>query len=315
MTTFGYFLSSEEHSPKELLRQAKAAERAGFAALWISDHYHPWIDAQGQSSFVWSMLGALSEVVSLPVTTAVTCPLMRIHPAIIAQAAATAQILLDGRFRFGVGTGEALNEHILGDAWPPAQERQHMLEEAVEIIRELWSGRLVTYDGEYYDVETARLYSLPEQPPPIYISGLGPRSVELAGRIGDGYISTKPDQELVDAFHKSGGAGKPAAGGLKVCWGTDEEEARNTAHRLWPTSGLHGEASQLLPLPRHFEQLAQLVTPESLTIPCGPDPEDHLRGIQEYIDAGYDEIYIAQIGPEQDEFFEFYSTVVLPQLR
>ncbi|GAA1005759.1 LLM class F420-dependent oxidoreductase [Acrocarpospora pleiomorpha] len=315
MTTFGYFLASEEHSPKDLIRQAKLAEQAGFEALWISDHYHPWIAAQGQSSFVWSVIGALSQAVSLPVTTAVTCPLVRIHPAIIAQAAATAQLLLDGKFRLGVGTGEALNEHILGTAWPPAADRRLMLEEAVEIIRELWTGRLITYHGEFYEVETARLYGLPEQPPPIYISGLGPKSVELAGRIGDGYISVKPDQELVDAFHKSGGAGKPTAAGLKVCWGTEEEEARLTAHRLWPTAAISGEAEQLLPLPRHFEQLAQLVTPESLKIPCGPDPEDHLRGIREYVDAGYDEIYISQIGPQQEEFFEFYSTVVLPQLR
>ncbi|GIH27208.1 LLM class F420-dependent oxidoreductase [Acrocarpospora phusangensis] len=315
MTIFGYFLSSEEHSPKELIRQAVLAERAGFEALWISDHYHPWIDEQGQSSFVWSVIGALSEAVSLPVTTAVTCPLVRMHPAVAAQAAATAQILLDGRFRFGVGTGEALNEHVVGHAWPPAHDRRSMLEEAIEIIRELWSGRLTTYHGEFYDVETARLYSLPEQPPPIYVSGLGAKSAEMAGRIGDGYISTMPDQELLDVFHKSGGAGKPTAGGLKVCWGTDEEEARATAHRLWPTSAITGEASQLLPQPRHFEELARLVTPESLTLPCGPDPEDHLQGIQEYVDAGFDEIYIAQIGPQQEEFFEFYSTVVLPQLR
>ncbi|WP_214107216.1 TIGR03557 family F420-dependent LLM class oxidoreductase [Acrocarpospora catenulata] len=315
MTTFGYFLSSEEHPPKELVRQAKLAEQAGFEALWISDHYHPWLDVQGQSSFVWAVIGALSEAVTLPVTTAVTCPLVRMHPAIVAQAAATAQLLLDGRFRLGVGTGEALNEHILGAPWPPAADRRRMLEEAVELMRDLWSGKLVTHHGEFYDVETARIYSLPDEPPPVYVSGFGPKSVQLAGRIGDGYVSAMPDADLVDAFRKSGGAGKPAAAGLKVCWGTDESEARATAHRLWPTEGIPGEAAQLLPLPRQFEQLSTLVTPESLQLPCGPDPEVHLAAVRAYVDAGYDEVYISQIGPEQEGFFEFYSSVVLPRLR
>ncbi|MEW9534631.1 TIGR03557 family F420-dependent LLM class oxidoreductase [Microbispora sp. NPDC049125] len=317
MTTFGYFLSSEEHDPKELVRQARLAEEAGFEALWISDHFHPWLDEQGQGSFVWSVIGALSEATSLPVTTAVTCPLIRIHPAIIAQAAATAQILLDGRFRLGVGTGEALNEHILGDAWPPAEERQRMLEEAVEVIRRLWTGELVTHRGDFYDVDTARLYSLPEQPPPIYISGFGPKAIELAGRLGDGYVSVSPESDAVEAFHKAGGEGKPAAGGLKVCWSQDEARARETVHRLWPTQGIPGEAAQLLPLPRHFAQLAELVTEEAATesVPCGPSTEAHVAAVRQFVDAGYDEVYVSQIGPEQDGFFSFYSKEVLPRLR
>ncbi|ETK31744.1 LLM class F420-dependent oxidoreductase [Microbispora sp. ATCC PTA-5024] len=317
MTTFGYFLSSEEHDPRELVRQAKLAEQAGFDALWISDHYHPWLDEQGQSGFVWSVIGALSEAVSLPVTTAVTCPLIRIHPAIIAQAAATSQILLDGRFRLGVGTGEALNEHILGDAWPPAEERQAMLEEALHVIRELWTGELVTYHGEFYEVDTARIYSLPAEPPPIYISGFGPKAIDLAGRLGDGYVSTAPEASLIEAFHKAGGEGKPAAGGLKVCWAGDAADARRTVHRLWPTDAIPGEAHQLLPLPRHFEQLSQLVTEETATasVPCGPDPRTHLEAIRQYVDAGYDEVYVSQIGPEQDGFFSFYSSEILPRLK
>jgi G6PDH family F420-dependent oxidoreductase len=317
MTTFGYFLSSEEHNPKELVRQAELAEQAGFEALWISDHFHPWLDRQGQSSFVWSVIGAISEATSLPVTTAVTCPIIRIHPAIIAQAAATAQILLDGRFRLGVGTGEALNEHILGDPWPPAEERQRMLEEALEVIRELWTGELVTHRGEFYDVDTARIYSLPDTPPPIYVSGFGPKAVELAGRAGDGYISTSPDRDLVDLFHKAGGAGKPSAAGLKVCWARDEGQARETVHRLWPTSALPGEANQLLPSPRHFEQLAQLVSEEEATkqVPCGPSADDHLRSITQYVEAGFDEVYVSQIGPDQEGFFSFYSAEILPRLN
>src|SRR4051812_15955821 len=186
MTRFGYFLASEEHSPKELVRQARMAEEAGFEALWISDHFHPWLDEQGQSPFVWSVIGALSEATSLPITTAVTCPLVRVHPVIVAQAAATSALLTEGRFTLGVGTGEALNEHILDSRWPPAAERQEMLEEAIEIIRRMFTGELVTHHGRHYDVDTARLYTVPGTPPPIYMSGFGEKAVKLAGRIADG---------------------------------------------------------------------------------------------------------------------------------
>ncbi|MEU4327958.1 LLM class F420-dependent oxidoreductase [Nonomuraea dietziae] len=317
MTTFGYFLASEEHGPNELVRQAQLAERAGFEALWISDHYHPWLDEQGHSPFVWSVIGGVAATTRLPVTTAVTCPLVRIHPAVIAQAAATSAAMTEGRFRLGVGTGEALNEHITGSAWPPAEERLEMLEEAVEVMRKLWQGDLVTHRGAHYRVDTARLYTLPDQPPPIYMSGFGAKSVELAGRIADGYISTGPAAEMVELFHKSGGEGKPAAGGLKVCYAPDEAQARATIHRLWPTQGIKGEAAQLLPLPRHFEQLAEMVTEEEAagSSPCGPDPEVHVEAIRKYVEAGFDEVYISQIGPDQDAFFSFYSKEVLPRLR
>ncbi|MEV4063323.1 TIGR03557 family F420-dependent LLM class oxidoreductase [Nonomuraea dietziae] len=317
MTTFGYFLASEEHGPNELVRQAQLAERAGFEALWISDHYHPWLDEQGHSPFVWSVIGGVAATTRLPVTTAVTCPLVRIHPAVIAQAAATSAAMTEGRFRLGVGTGEALNEHITGSAWPPAEERLEMLEEAVEVMRKLWQGDLVTHRGAHYRVDTARLYTLPDQPPPIYMSGFGAKSVELAGRIADGYISTGPAAEMVELFHKSGGEGKPAAGGLKVCYAPDEAQARATIHRLWPTQGIKGEAAQLLPLPRHFEQLAEMVTEEESagSSPCGPDPEVHVEAIRKYVEAGFDEVYISQIGPDQDAFFSFYSEEVLPRLR
>src|SRR4051794_14643210 len=184
----GYFLSSEEYSPAELIQQARGAEQAGFTGLWISDHYHPWVDAQGQSAFVWSSIGALSQVCSLPVTTAVTCPTTRLHPAVIAQAAATSAVQHQGRFTLGVGSGEALNEHILGDAWPSADVRLGMLEEAVEVIRSLWSDGFVDHQGEYYVVDNARIYTRPESPPKIYVSGFGPKAVDLAARIGDGFI-------------------------------------------------------------------------------------------------------------------------------
>ncbi|GII75230.1 LLM class F420-dependent oxidoreductase [Sphaerisporangium rufum] len=316
MTTFGYFLSSEEHEPKELVRQAKMAERAGFRSLWISDHFHPWIDEQGHSPFVWSVIGAVAEATSLPITTAVTCPLVRIHPAIIAQAAATTASLTGGRFRLGVGTGEALNEHIIDTRWPPAAERLEMLEEAVGLMRRLWTGELVTHRGTHYKVDTARLYTLPDEPPPVYISGFGDKSIELAGRIGDGYISTGPSAESVAKFHAAGGEGKPVQGGLKVCHAPDAAQARTTVHRLWPNQGIQGEAAQLLPLPRHFEQLAEMVTEEQAAggTPCGPDPEEHVKAITEYVEAGFDEVYVSQIGPDQDAFFDFYAKEVLPRL-
>ncbi|MFC6886418.1 MULTISPECIES: TIGR03557 family F420-dependent LLM class oxidoreductase [Actinomadura] len=315
MTTFGYFLGSEEHSPRELIRQAKLAERAGFEALWISDHYHPWTEAQGQSSFVWSVIGALSEVTSLPITTAVTCPTQRMHPAVVAQAAATSAVLTGGRFRLGVGTGEALNEHVTDSSWPPAADRLAMLEEAVEVMRRLFTGKLVTHHGEFFDVNTARLYTLPEEPPPVYVSGLGKRTTRAAGRIADGFICVQPDAELRKLFAAEGGGGKPAAGGLKVCWAPDEAQARATVRRIWPTEQLSGEAMQILTLPRHFEQLASVVTDDMVELACGPDPEVHAAALRAYVDAGYDEVYVNQIGPDQDEFFDFYAGQVLPRLR
>src|SRR3954471_21621008 len=214
----GYFLSCEEFGPHELVAQARAAEAAGFHALWISDHYHPWSDEQGQSPFVWSVIGALSEAVDLPVTTAVTCPTVRIHPAVIAQAAATAAVQHQGRFVLGVGSGEALNEHIVGDAWPGADIRLEMLEEAVAVIRELHAGGVVDHRGRHYTVEGARIYTLPDEPVPIYVSGFGPKATKLAGRIGDGFVCTVPDAGLVDTFRSSGGGNKPAQGGFKVCY-------------------------------------------------------------------------------------------------
>jgi G6PDH family F420-dependent oxidoreductase len=271
MTRYGYFLSSEEHGPAELVRQARMAEEAGFDALWISDHYHPWLDEQGESSFVWSVIGAISSATSLSVTTAVTCPLLRTHPAVIAQAAATSSLLTGGRFTLGVGSGEALNEHILGTAWPSAEERLEMLEEAVEVIRELLSGRLITHHGPHYRVDTARLYSVPEAPPPVYMSGFGEKAIKLAARLADGYICVQPNADFVRLYRDSGGGDKPVQGGLKVCWDTDAGQARKTMHRLWPNEAIPGESAQLLPLPRHFAQLSELVSEDMISAPT-PTP-------------------------------------------
>lgn len=315
MTRIGYFLSSEEYDPASLIRQARLAEQAGFDALWISDHFHPWLDEQGQSSFVWSVIGALSQVTSLPIETAVTCPTIRVHPAIIAQAAATSGLLTSGRFTLGVGTGEALNEHITGARWPAATQRLDMLEEAVTVMRELFSGRQVTHDGEYFQVETARLYSLPETPPPVYVSGFGEKSARLAARIGDGYICMGPQEDLVRLYRDSGGGDRPVQGGFKACWAPDAAEARATMRRLWSSDYVPGEAGQLLPLPRHFRQLGEMVTEDMVTAPCGPDPAPYLQSVRAFEKAGFDEVYLAQVGGNLEGAFDFFANQVLPRVR
>lgn len=312
----GYFLASEEYGPGESVRQARLAEDHGMASVWISDHFHPWLDAQGQSPFVWTTIGAIAQATRLHITTAVTCPLMRIHPAIIAQAAATAAVLSEGRFTLGLGSGEALNEHILGDRWPNAGVRLEMLQEAVEVIRALFTGEVVHHLGEHYEVDHARLYTLPDQPVPIHMSGFGPMSAQLAGRIADGFINTKPDAELVRAFQDAGGRGKPMAAGMKVCWAPTREQGVETAHRIWANEELPGELAQVLPTPEHFEQAVELVTPEMVgsTVPCGPDPQPYIESIKKYAEAGFDELYIQQIGPDQDEFFTFFVKELQPLL-
>lgn len=311
----GYFLSTEEYAPAELVAQAAAAEKAGFTGLWISDHFHPWNNEQGNSPLVWSVIGAISQVCELPVTTAVTCPTTRIHPAIIAQAAGTCAELLNGRFTLGVGSGEALNESILGGPWPSADVRLEMLEEAVGLIRELWTGEVVTTQGAHYSVDHARIYNVPETPPEIFVSGFGPKAVDLAARIGDGYIGTAPDSELVADFKRASG-GKPAQAGAKVAFAPTEEEGWEHAHRLWPNAGLPGELAQILPTPEHFEQATELVTMDSTrdSVVAGTDIGKHVGQIQQYAEAGYDELYVANMGPHYLEMIEFYGREVLPAL-
>ncbi|WP_112238335.1 TIGR03557 family F420-dependent LLM class oxidoreductase [Kribbella monticola] len=318
MNKIGYFLSSEEYTPAQLIEQARLAEEAGFDALWISDHYHPWNDEQGQSAFVWSTIGAISQVCELPVTTAVTCPTVRIHPAVIAQAAATSAVLLNGRFTLGIGTGEALNEHIFGDAWPTVDVRLEMLEEAVEIIRRLWTeDGFVSHHGMHYTVDNARIYTRPDSPVPIYMSGFGPEATDVAARIADGYITTSTDSDLLKRFRENGGGDKPTQVGFKVSYAPTEEEGIEQAHRIWANSGLPGELSQVLPSPRHFEQASQLVTKEQTaqSVTGGAKAADHLKAFQPYVEAGFDEIYVANMGPHSIDMMKLYREEVLPELR
>jgi coenzyme F420-dependent glucose-6-phosphate dehydrogenase len=315
VTRLGYTLSSEEFDAPSLVALAERAERAGFAFASVSDHFHPWVDEQGQSPFVWGTLGAISQRTErIELMTGVTCPTTRVHPAIVAQAAATAASLLPGRFSLGVGTGENLNEHILGDRWPGVVERQDRLEEAIEVIRELWEGKLTSHRGEHFTVENARLYSLPAEPPPLLVAVAGESSVELAARAGDGIVGTAPVAESVQQFRSEGGTGKPTYGQLDVCWAEDEAKAKELALKQWPNSALSGGFFLELPLPAHFEEATATLDEDDIaeSVGCGPDPERHRAAIQEYVDAGYDHVYIHQVGPDQDGFFDFYEREVLP---
>lgn len=306
---FGFTLSSEEHDPRRLVEHARTAEDAGFDFLSISDHYHPWTSTQGHSPFVWAVLGAVAQATEhIDLATGVTCPIMRIHPAIIAQAAATTSLLSNGRFSLGVGTGEALNEHIVGRWWPPPRERLEMLEEAVDVIRRLWTGDTIEHRGRHFTVDRARLFDPPEGDVPIIVSAFGEDATDLAGRIGDGFWGTAPSSELVDRFAEAGGDG-PRYAQLTVCWNADEIEARHIAHKGWPNAGLHGPASQELPLWSHFEEAVSSIGEDAVTatIPCGPDVGPFLQSVRQYLDAGYDHLYFHQIGDDQAGFFDFWE--------
>jgi len=311
----GYALSSEEHAPRDLVRHAQTAEATGFEFALISDHFHPWLDRQGHSPFVWTVIGGIAQATTrLRLGTGVTCPTVRYHPAIVAQAAATSAALMPGRFFLGLGSGENLNEHIVGEGWPSAPVRQEMLEEAIEIIRLLWQGGEQTYFGTHFTIDHARLYTLPTELPPLLVAAGGPQAAELAGRIADGLITTKPDAKLVQAFSAEQNSTRPSYGQLTVCWAADEQAAQRTAHEWWSNAVLEGELSQELPLPRHFEQATAVVREEDVakSVICGPDPQRHRAAIQEFLDAGIEHVYVHQVGPDQDGFFEFYRQQILP---
>jgi G6PDH family F420-dependent oxidoreductase len=317
MLTIGYKLSSEEFGPRDLVRFARGAEEAGFRFALISDHFHPWTDAQGQSPFVWSVIGGLAQATSrLIVGTGVTCPTMRIHPAIVAQAAATSAAMLEGRFFLGVGTGENLNEHIVGARWPSVDVRQAMLVEAIEVIRLLWSGGYRDHHGRFFTVENARLYTRPSTPPPLVVAAGGRKSAELAGRLGDGLVGTTPSAALVAAFEGAGGRGKPRYAELTVCWAEDERSARRTAHAQWPIAALSSALPTELAIPAHFESAAEMLTEDTVaqSIVCGPDPARHLEKIRAYADAGFDHVCVHQAGPDQEGFLRFYAREIIPRL-
>ena len=310
----GCHLSSEELDPVAMVAAARGAEQAGFGFLTVSDHFHPWTHRQGQSPFVWAVIGGIAAVTErIEVGTAVTCPTVRMHPAIVAHAAATAAVMLPGRFFLGVGTGEALNEHVLGDRWPSTGVRREMLEEAVGVIRELWQGGSRSHFGRHYTVEQATLFTLPDAPPPIVVSGFGEHSIDLAARIGDGYFTTAPDAEAVARYRGQGGGGR-CYSKMDIALAGSEADARRLAHATWPNSALGGELAQVLPLPAHFEQATERVTEDEVAeaIVCDQDPQAHIDRLRAYAEAGYDRVTVQQVGLDQERFLRLYEEAVLP---
>jgi coenzyme F420-dependent glucose-6-phosphate dehydrogenase len=314
---YGYALSAEEHSPADLVRHAVAAERAGLSFGLISDHIHPWVDAQGHSAFVWSVLGGIAQATNrFRIGTGVTCPLIRIHPAIIAHAAATVACLMPGRFFLGVGTGENLNEHVTGAKWPARDERVEMLEEAVEVIRLLWQGGYQTHRGKHYTVEDLRIFDLPDEPIELAIAAMKPQAAELAGKIGDALINVAPKEQIIDKFEDAGGKGKPKYGQITVCYAKSKEEAKQAAFQVWPNALVEGSASQELPRPSDFEQLTESRNPDELegTLTLGPDVDEYVEQVKQYHKAGYTHIYFHQVGPNQDAFLTFAQHELMPKL-
>jgi coenzyme F420-dependent glucose-6-phosphate dehydrogenase len=303
----GYWLASEEHGPRELVDNAVLAERAGFDHLLISDHIHPWVDEQGHSPFVWGVIGAIAQATErIRLGTAVTCPLIRVHPAVVAHAAATAQVLLDGRFFLGLGTGENLNEHVLGDRWPRPDERLEMLSEAIDIVRRLLGGGYETYRGRHYTVEQLRLYDAPREPPPIVVAAAAENAAKLAAEKGDGTMNTTPDPEVMQTYRDAGGAG-PRYGKVTGCFAPDRATAKRIAVKRQPNAALGGSLSQELALPRDFEAAAALVREEDLEseLVLGSDLEEWRAKIGEFERAGFTHVCLHDVGTDQAGFLDF----------
>ncbi|WIV68675.1 TIGR03557 family F420-dependent LLM class oxidoreductase [Natrialbaceae archaeon AArc-T1-2] len=315
MVDIGHKLVSELHGPTDLVEYAQLTEDSAFEFANVSDHFHPWLPEQGESPLVWNVLGAIAQATDdLEVWTGVTCPTTRIHPAIIAQAAATTATMFEGRFTFGVGTGENLSEHVLGDRWPEHRVRLEMLEEAIWLMRALWSGDNVSHDGEYYTVENARLFTLPEEPPDVAVAADGPKTARKAGEIGDGLITVVPDERLVETFAETADDDGIVYGEATVCWAEDEDEAIDTVAELWPQEALPSTLLWDLPTPAHFAEATEAVSRDDVAeaVPCGPDPDAHVEAIQAYVDAGFDAIAVHQVGSDQEGFLECYEEEVLP---
>jgi len=313
----GYSLVCEQRGPKELVDDAIRAEQAGFPFAVVSDHFHPWLESQGHSPNAWPVLGAVAGRTStLELMTYVTCPIMRYHPAVVAQQAATVALLADGRFRLGLGAGEALNEHIVGLGWPSVDVRHEMLVEAVEIIRALWTGRYINFRGRHFAVDSAKIFDLPDEPPPIGIAVSGPDSCRIAGRHADLIIATTPQASLIQRFQAAGGQGKPAVAQLPVCYGPDAAKALMLAHEQYRWSAAGWKVQAELPGPVNFDAYSQFVRESDLAemIPHGPDPEPYVEGVRKFTEAGFTEVALLQIGPYQDEFLDFYTRTLEPAL-
>ncbi|MGW3247763.1 LLM class F420-dependent oxidoreductase [Streptomyces sp. NPDC001070] len=319
MTQFGYTMMTEQAGPQDLVTHVVRAEKAGFDFSVTSDHYFPWLEEQGHAPYAWSVLGAAAQATSrIPLMTYVTCPTVRYHPAVVAQKAATVQLLSEGRFRLGLGSGENLNEHVVGGGWPSADIRQDMLAEAVEIIRALFGGGYVNRRGEHFDVESAKLWDLPDRPPPIGVAVSGEQSCELAGRLGDLMIAVEPDAELVAAFDEHGGAGKPRVGQVPVCYDQDREAAIHRAYEQFRWFGGGWKVNAELPGPPSLASASTYVRPEDVagSIPCGDDPAAFVEAVLPYVTAGFTEVALVQVGGDtQMDYLDWAETTLLPALR
>jgi G6PDH family F420-dependent oxidoreductase len=316
MARFGYKLMTEEHGPKDLVDNALRAEDAGFEFVSISDHFHPWLRSQGHAPFAWSVLGAIAHASkSIGITTGLTCPIIRYHPAIIAQAAATIAVMSDNRFTLAVGSGERLNEHVTGARWPSIPERHAMLGEAIDIFRELWEGGPRHYDGMWFTLDHAEIFDLPDKPIPVVVGVSGPQSLEIAIEQGDGIMTTSPSEELTQGFKAAKPSG-PRYAEVSLAYAKTEEDGRKLAHERFRFSAFDWSINAEVPTVEGFEAASQFVRPEDLakTITAGPDPEPHLKAIRKYLDAGFDHIVLTGIGPDQAGFTEFFKTALLPEL-
>jgi coenzyme F420-dependent glucose-6-phosphate dehydrogenase len=317
MVAIGYALCSDEHTPDELIRYVRLAEDAGFAFAFLADHYHPWVGQQVQSPFIWSILGGIAQATHrLPLVVSITCPTVGMHPAVIAQAAATVATMMPGRCCLGLETGEELCARIWGRHWHLPKIRLEMLEEAVQVMRRLWRGGVQSHWGRHYTIENARICTLPKELPAILLAVGGDASAELAGRIGDGLMSITPERCLLHTFEWAGGRGKPRYGKMTVCWVRDESEARRLAQTWWKTA-LLGTPAYDLALPTHFVRALARVSEADVArmLLCGADASQHVKTIRDYAAVGFDHVYVHHVGPNQEGFIRFYQGEVLPQFQ
>ncbi|ABW16124.1 luciferase family protein [Parafrankia sp. EAN1pec] len=313
----GYKLATEAFGPREIIRQAVAAEDAGFDFVELSDHFHPWLDNQGHSAFTWTMLGSIAERTGrVGLVTGVTCPTIRYHPAVVAQAAATVALVSDGRFTLGLGSGERLNEHVVGRGFPAVARRHAMLREAVEIIRLLWRGGYQSYDGRYLQLEDARVFDLPDPLPEIAVAASGGPSVRLAAECGDALFATEPKPGIVEDYAAAGGTGARYAE-VPLAYAADEAEAAKAVHATnrWALTGW--KVMSELPNPVNFAAATTTVTEDDVRgqFACGPDPARHLAAAREFTDAGFDQLVLMNAGPDPDGFFDFFRSTLAAPLR
>ena len=313
----GYKLIAEAYSPTEMVRQCVRAEEAGFDFVEISDHYHPWLPEQQHSGFVWSMLAAMAaRTERIELATGVTCPMIRYHPAIIAQAAATTQLLADGRFTLGVGSGERLNEHVVGQGWPSVTVRHQMFREALEIIRLLWQGGYQSYEGRHLHLEDARVFDLPDTLPPIVVATGGSRASTLAAELGDGIFTTEPRTDLIEAFTAAGGSG-PRYCEVPIAYASTEDDAAESARKLFRFGITGWKVQAELPNPVNFDAATRFITTEDMrqAFGCGPDTDNHLAAARPFVDAGYDHLALINAGPDVDGFFDHFAAELAQPLR